>query len=51
MTNVEVLLAISLVANGLLFIGFLYLKTTLSNAISVINGILKRMNIEVNIDK
>jgi len=49
MTKIEGMVMLSLLFNGLLFIGFLYLKNTLKNAISVINGILKRMGIEVNV--
>lgn len=51
MTQVEGMVMLSLLFNCLLFIGFLYLRNTLKNAISMINGILKRMGIEVNIVK
>lgn len=51
MTQVEGMVMLSLLFNCLLFIGFLYLRNTLKNSISMINGILKRMGIEVNIVK
>jgi len=51
MTKIEGLLAISLIANCLLFIGFLYLKNTLQNTINLLNGVIKRMGIEIQIVK
>ena len=51
MTKIVGLLAISLIANCLLFIGFLYLKNTLQNTINLLNGVIKRMGIEIQIVK
>ncbi len=51
MNNVEVLAFIALVACALLFIGFLYLKNTLNNCISLVKGLAERMDIEIDIKK
>ena len=51
MTSIEGLLAISLVANCLLFIGFLYLKNTLQNTINLLRGVMTKLGIEIEIKK
>jgi len=43
------LLILSLFLNCLLFIGFLYLKNTLNNTISLLKGLAKRMGIDIEI--
>jgi len=47
--EIQILLFISLLCNCLLFIGFLYLRNTLNNTISLVKGLAKRMGIDIEI--
>lgn len=50
MDNLQWLVAISLIANCLLFIGFLYLRNTLKNCINLVKGLAEKLGIEITLD-